>query len=479
MADKHKTNTLVGIAWSATEKFGVKIISFISNIILARLLTPDDYGCVGMLMIFILLAMTIVEGGFASALIQKQDITKKDESTMFIWNIIISVLLYVILYFTSPLISDFYHIDRLCHILRIQGILLLVNSLGVVPITLLRKRLLFKKIAIINITSALLSVVISIYMAANGMGIWSLVWQQTLLYFFATLLSWYFCKWYPTLTFSISSLKKMFGYGSFLLLSNLLNSFCDNLQGIIIGKKFSASSMGFYSQAKKIEEVPTVSIAQVVTQVTFPIFAKIQDDKLKLHSSVRKYFKYMNYVNIPLMCLLILIAKPLFVIIFTEKWINSVSYFQILCVAGIINCGQSINYQVVASVGKSQQIFIWNIIKRLLGVVFIAIGMFWGIKGILWGMVAGSYFTYIVNALVAQNTTNYSLFDQIKDLIPIILCTLLSSIIAVNFLDIFTEHFLNFIITSFLFFIAYMILSFFICREYINPILTFVIKYRL
>lgn len=476
MTEDLKAKTIAGIIWSALEKFGVKIISFISNILLARLLTPDDYGCVGMLMIFVLLSMTVVEGGFGSAIIQKKNSTKEDESTMFYWNIFLSFILYGLLFVLSPIIADFYGIPQLSHILRVQGLMLLVNAFGILPVTLLRKDLEFKKIALINTCSALISVVVALLLAFEGYGIWALVWQQTCLYLIITLLSWFYCGWRPLWQFSFASLKSMFGYGSFLLLSNLLNTLCDNLQGLIIGKKFSASIMGYYTQAKKLEEVPTTSIAQVVAQVTFPVFSKIQDDQEKLYTAVRKSLMAMNFINIPLMLLLLLIAEPMIILVFSDKWIPSVPYFQILCISGIVNCGQSVNYQVVVAVGQSKQIFIWNIIKRIIGILLLFIGLFFGVKGILWGMVLGMYVTYVVNVMIASKITNYTLLGQIKDMVPVLACAIISSGVALYFSSGITSLFLHMIFSILIYLMVYMLLSLVLSREIMNLLFSIILK---
>lgn len=466
MADDLKHKTIVGVIWSAIEKFGVKAIAFVSNIILARLLSPEDYGCVGMLMIFILLAMTIVEGGFASSLIQRKNTTKEDESTIFYWNIILSVLLYVLLFISAPSIAFFYDVPKLEIVLQVQGIMLLLNAFGVVQLSLLRKDLKFKQLAIINTISALLSVVIALGLAFCGYGIWALVWQQICQNFFATILAWFYSSWRPTWQFSISSLGSMFQYGSFLLLSNLLNTFCENLQGLIIGKQFSSMSMGYYSQAKKLEEVPTMSISQVVSQVTFPVFSKIQEEKNKLYIAVRQSLLAMNFINIPLMALLIVVAKPLVILLLSEKWLPCVPLFQILCVAGLVNCAQSVNYQVVVAVGRSKEIFFWNVIKRCVGIVLLLIGALLGsIESILWAMVLGFFFTYVVNALVAQKVTGYSLWSQLREMGPVLIIALLSSCFAYLVSTFFTSNFFILFFATVLFIVLYLLLSYYFCHS--------------
>lgn len=429
MSSSLKQQTISGIIWSAFQKFGTLGISFVSNIILARLLSPDDYGCIGLLAIFIVIAEVFVNGGFASALIQKKNPSQKDYSTVFIWNIFVSLILYFILYLIAPYVALYYQIPLLVSVLRVQGIIIFINALSIIQLSVLRKQLQFKKLSIIQLIAAIVSVFFAIVMAFQGWGIWSLVMQQLLYGLIATVALWFTANWKPILCFSFKSFKELFGYGAFLLMSDLLNSIYENIQGLLIGKKYTSIDMGYYTQARKLETVPTQSISYVVSQVTFPVFAKLQNDKQQLYVAVRKSLRMMNYLNFPLMILLIVIAEPLFILLFSEKWIASVPYFRILCLSGIVNCLQSVNYQVVCAVGRSKEVFKWNIIKRLIGFIFIFIGLYWGISGLLYGMVCGFYFTFIVNALVATPTTGYTIYQQLKDVFPILAISVFSAVL--------------------------------------------------
>lgn len=427
MSDSLKQQTVSGIIWSTIQRFGTMTISFVSNIVLARLLSPDDFGSIGLLAIFIVVANVFINGGFAAALVQKSVPTSADYSTAFFWNILVALLFYTGLYWAAPAIAGFYHIEQLALILKVQGLILIINALSVIQLSILRKQLKFKSLSVIQMIAALISVGIAITLAFNGWGVWALVIQQLLNSAITTISLWFVCPWRPQWLVSWQSFKQLFGYGVFLLLSDLLNSICDNIQGLIIGRRFTAGDMGYYAQAKKLAEVPTESIAQVVSLVSFPVFAKLQDDKSKLHTAVRKSLTLMNFINFPLMLLLIVVAEPLLTLLYSAKWTDSIPYFQILCLSGIVNCIQSVNYQVVCSVGKSKTIFRWNIVKRAVGIGLILVGMYWGVTGILWGMVAGFYFTAIVNALVATKTTGYTLPRQVLDAIPALLIALMAA----------------------------------------------------
>lgn len=472
-----KQKAITGTIWSAIQKFGISAITFLSNIVLARLLTPDDYGCIGMLAIFLVISNSLILGGFISALIQKKDADDVDFSTVFYWNLVVSILLYIGLFVAAPYIADFYHIEKLNIVLRVQGIVLLLNGLSAIQTTLLRKTLNFNKLAKVNISSSLISVVIAIFMAFEGFGVWALVTQQIAISFFNALFLWITTTWRPILRFSTKSFKTLFSYGAFLLLAEIINSICDNIQGLIIGRKFSSATMGFYSQAKKLEEVPTTSITHVVNQVTFPIYASLQDDKDRLKKTVRKTLGLMNYINFPLMLILLVVAKPLFVILFSEKWLDSVFYFQILCLAGLANCLQSVNYQVVSAVGRSKELFYWNFVKRSVGLLFMLIGLSWGVEGLLIGMVLSTYFTYIVNAKLAESSTGYSLSQQINDFMPSLCIGIIASVIAYSVVLVTENNFLLLLLQGFVFIIIYLILSYIIKSENLFELISIVKKY--
>ena len=430
MASSLKQQTISGVLWSVLQKFGTMGVSLISNFVLARLLSPDDYGCIGILAIFIIVANTFVIGGFAGALVQKEAPTSEDYSTVFYWNVFVSVLLYGVLFLAAGAVADFYKISLLEPVLRLLGVILIINALGVVQLNKLRKELNFKSMSIVQFIAAVVSVVVAVAMAYGGWGVWALVAQQLVASFVTTTLLWYVSDWRPIFCFSWNSFRVLFAYGAFLLFSDLLNSVCENVQGLIIGRRFSVADMGYYSQARKMEEIPTITISHVVATVTFPVFASLQNDGGRLYLAVRKSLRLMNFVNVPLMILLMVVAEPLFVILFSDKWSASVPYFRILCVAGLVNCLQSVNYQATAAVGRSRALFRWNIVKRVVGLTLVFVGMYWGVKGILWAVVIGFYFTFLVNAVVASSSTGYTLLQQVKDIVPSLVLSMVAAVPA-------------------------------------------------
>lgn len=431
MTENLKQKTVSGVLWSAVQKFGSTALSFISSIVLARLLMPEDYGCIGMLAIFMLVASTFIDGGFGSALIQKQRPTQEDYSTIFFWNLGLSLVLYLVLFISAPAIARFYNLPLLCSVLRVQGIVLIINAARIVQVNQLRKKLNFKKIASVNLSVSAISLVVTIYLAWKGYGVWALVAQQLVVSVLSTLIYWVTGYWVPTLSFSKQSFKELFGFGGFILLSNLINTLCNNIQGLLIGRFYNPATMGYYSKAKSTEELSSTFISNIIDQVSYPVLSEAQNDKAYMIRMLKKFICVLAYLTFPIMLLLILLAKPVFVVLYSEKWLQSVPYFQILCLAGLAICLQGINYYAVAAVGKSKDMFVWTLVKRALGLCFIVGGLaIWGIKGLLAGMVLTSYMIYFINAGLVSKHIGYTGIHQFKDLLPVILVSGVSFFVA-------------------------------------------------
>ena len=433
MAENLKDRTITGVIWSAVQKFGSTALSFVSSIVLARLLTPEDYGCIGMLSIFLAVATTFIDGGFGSALIQKQRPTREDYSTILYWNFGLSLILYAILFLSAPAIARFYDLPLLCSVLRVQGVVLIVNAVRIVQTNQLRKQLKFKKISIVDLSVATLSLAVTIYLAWKGFGIWALVVQQLMVSVLTTIIYWITGHWKPVVVFSKQSFKELFSFGGFILVSNLINTFCNNIQGLLIGKFYNPATMGYYSKAKSTEELSSTFISNIIDQVSYPVLVEAQNDKGYMIRMLKKFIGVLAYVTFPIMVLLMLLAKPIFVVLYSERWLPSVPYFQILCFAGIAVCLQGINYYAVAAMGKSKDLFVWTIVKRSLGLVLIVGGLLlWDIKGLLVGMVLGSFSIYIINAALVSKHVGYTLIQQVKDLLPVALMSAVATLFALG-----------------------------------------------
>ena len=422
-----KQKAASGMVWTALQKYSTMMIQFISGIILARLLTPYDYGCIGMITIFMVLAEAFIEGGFGSALIQKKDPTQEDYSTIFYWNIGMAIILYAAIYFTAPAIAQFYNIPLLRKVLRVQGVVLFIYALNIVQNNRLRKKLNFKVLSIVTVSTSLISLIITIIMAYKGFGVWSLVAQHILTAAIPAIVFWFYVKWRPSFIFSKQSFKELFGFGFYMFLTNLINKFGQQIQGLLIGRVYDASTMGYYSKANSTERLASSSISQIMTQVTFPLYSEVQNDLKKLGAMIRQLSMTISYLTFPLMFILILCAKPLFVILYSDKWLASVPYFQVLCLSGLAYCMQSVNYQSISAIGKSRLLFVWTFIKRAIGLLLVVGGLLVaGMKGLLVGMVLNTWFAYAVNIALVSKHIGYKWWIQLKDMLPTMIVSVLA-----------------------------------------------------
>lgn len=432
---KHKAAT--GMIWSAIQKYSTMFVGFISSIILARLLTPVDYGYIGMLAIFMSLAEVFIDAGFGSAIIQKKEPTQTDYSTVFYFNIGMSFILYLILFFCAPSIAKFYDMPILCKILRIQGLILFIYAFNIIQRNLIRKNLLFRKLSLITIITSIIALIITVIMAYLGCGVWALVTQNFIGSLIPCVFFWITTKWHPTKEFSWKSFRELFGFGSYMLLSHILGTFSQKISGLLIGKWFEPATMGYYSKASTTADYATSSISGVLLQTTYPLYSIVQDDKEKLANIVKRITTTLAYLTVPLLSLLILIAKPIFIILYTDRWINCVPYFQMLCIAGLAICLQGVNYQTIAAIGKSRTLLFWNIIKQTIGIILQVAGLILGnMWGLLIGIVISAWFTYIVNISLVSKYVGYKSLQQLKDLAPIFLVSGFAFIISYYSIDI-------------------------------------------
>lgn len=429
--DNLKQKAASGMLWTAVQKYSTMIINFISGIILARLLTPEDYGAIGMLAIFMSLAEVFIDAGFGSALIQKKSPTLTDYSTVFYFNIGMSLILYIILFFSAPAIASFYRMPILCKVLRVQGLVLFIYSFNIIQRNQIRKNLKFKKLSHITIVTAVISLIVTVAMAYMGYGLWALVAQNFIGAFIPCVFFWVTTSWRPTWEYSWESFKELFGFGSYMFFTHLTTTLSQRITSLLVGRWYDPTTMGYYSKASQLSKDATLSISGVMIQTTYPLYSAVQDDKARLANMVKRITSTLAYVTVPMLCLLILIAKPLFVLLFTERWLASVPYFQILCVGGLASCLQAVNQQTIAAIGKSKVFFIWSIVKNAAGILLQVVGLIiWGMWGLLAGKVLSSWFSYFVNISLVSKYVGYKNFQQLKDLLPIFIVSLIAFLVG-------------------------------------------------
>ena len=419
------------MVWTALQKYSKMVIHFISGIILARLLTPFDYGCIGMLSIFMVLADSFIDGGFGSALIQKKRPTQEDYSTIFWWNLGMSAVMYIILFVSAPAISRFYDTPILSDVLRVQGVVLFIHALNLIQRNQLKKKLNFKLLSIVTIVTSVISLAITIFMAYQGYGVWALVTQNMMVSAIPSIVFWFYVKWRPKLVFSWQSFKELFGFGFYMFLTHIINNFGQKVQGLLIGRVYSPATMGYYSKAEGLEKLASTSISGIMTDVTYPLYAEVQDNKVALSSMIRRLTMTLAYITFPLMFILLLCAKPIFVLLYSERWIQSVPYFQVLCFAGLAGCLQAVNLQAISAIGKSKTMFVWTLVKRTVGIGAVVVGLLvWGMRGLLVGVIINYWFSYVVNISLVSKHVGYKFWRQIIDLLPVATVSLMAAAVS-------------------------------------------------
>jgi teichuronic acid exporter len=411
-----KEQAISGMMWSSVQRFGTTIISFVANIVLARLLMPEDFGSIGMLMVFIAVSNTLIDGGLGAALIQKKNPTNEDYSTVFYWNLALSTILYAMLFIFSPVISNFYRIPLLSNLLRVQGIILIINAFNVVQSNILLKTLNIKQLAQRDLLSTTIGAVTSIILAFMGFGVWSLVAKMLVIGTMNSIFLWALCKWRPKSHFiSWSSFKNLFNYGALLLISSLSETISAEMQSLIIGKVFSARDLGFFTQARKLNGIPERGLTLAVNQVTFPVFSSIQDEHQRLARLVKKSMQTITFINFPIMVILMVIGEPLIKFLLTDKWIEAVPYFRILCFGGMLYGLNSNGVNIMKALGRSNYVLYSGLIKRSITIIAIIIGMQFGIVPLVFGYTISIYSWFLINAFISGKLIDYGIGKQIKD----------------------------------------------------------------
>ena len=441
-----KEKTTKGMFWSFFERFSTQGVTFLITLVMARLLTPSDYGLIGMLTIFMSLAQVFIDGGFSSALIQRENITEKDLSTVFYINLGISVAMYVCLVLSAPLISDFYDQPLLKEIAIIYTFILVISSLAAVNKTILVINVDFKTQSKISLISALCSGIIGILAALAGAGVWALVIQQMVFACLNVIASFYFVRWYPKLIFSFDSFKSLLGFGSKLLVATIISNVYANLYLLVIGKKFSASQLGYYTQADKFVQFVSTNITGILTRVSFPVLSKIQNDDGRLLKVYEKYIQLSAFIMFPLIMGLCGIAKPLVLILLTDKWTDCVLLIQILCMANIFSGISMINLNLLYVKGRSDLVLKLEFIKKSVAFSILFITIFFDMKTICTGFVIYGCIGFYLNTLYTKRLLHYPFVAQLKIILPYLFNSLVMLVAALVICEIIDNCYISFIV---------------------------------
>ena len=429
MSSSLKKRMTHGLLWNSIDRFSNQGLNFVFSILIARIVSPNDYGVIAMLYIFTDIAQVFIEGGITSAIIRKQNLSEKDLSTAFFLNIGIAVFSYLIMFFIAPAVSIFYQMPLVESILRWTSVVIVLNALCIVQQAKLTIDLDFKQQASITLISTIVSGIIGIVIAYKGGGIWALVGQMVSSSFFKTLLFWFYSKWRPKIVFSKEAFHYLFGYGSKMLLANLQERIYNNLTPIIIGKFYSPIQLGLFSRAQGIAALPAANITSILQKVSFPILSKMQDNDELLGINYRRILKMSAFCVFPLMLILFSIAPPLVRLLLTNKWEASIPFLQILCFAMMFFPIQIINLNLIQVKGRSDLFLRLEVLKRLIGLGILCTTVPLGVLAMCYGIVFSSLISLFLNTYYTGKFIKLGLLLQLKDILPI----LINSIVAGGF----------------------------------------------
>jgi len=436
MADNLKQKMIGTLAWTSIDRFGQQIIQFVVTIVLARLLSPTEFTLIALVMIFIALSNTLVDGGLGSALVRKSQVNITDYSTVFYFNIFVSVCLYLILYFSAPLIAAFYKIPQLTEVARVIFIAILLNAFYLIPNIKLVRKIDVKKSTIVNLISVLISGIVGVVFALNNMGVWSLVAQQLSFQACRVIIISYFESWLPKFIFSFNVIRDSFGFSFNLFSTTILNNVFNYLYVLVLGKFFPKQEVGLYYQANKLNDATNFSF-QVILGSTYNVFVKIQNDTERFLRVYRELVIQTSILIIPLILLLIAIADPLINTLLTSKWAASIPYFQMLCLASLFNPLYTLIVSALNARGKSKTTFRIEFLKKTLIVISIIICLKYGIIALLAGFCLANWISTFISILSIKRELNHFWKNQLKDIFPAILIGgLIASIAALLSLTI-------------------------------------------
>lgn len=418
MSESLKSKTVKGVGWSAIDNVAQMGVTFLVSIVLARLLSPDDYGLIGLITIVTAVCTTLVNGGFSTALIRKKDITDDDYNTAFIVNLGMSLLLYAAVYLCSPFIADFFQREELVPLTRVSSLGLVIGALSLVQQARLTKRIDFKSQTKITLVASVASGVIGIVMALLGFGVWALVAQTLSNQALRTILLWVVNKWIPQLRFSKDSFHDLFGFGWKMMLSGLLDTVWKELYQVIVGKFYSPATLGQYTRSKQFSQLLSSNLTSVIQRVTFPVLSNIQDDKERMVAAYRKMIKTTMFITAIGMFFLGAIAEPLLYCLIGPKWHEAATYLPLICISGSTYPLHAMNLNMLQVQGRSDLFLGLEIIKKIIAIGPLLIGAFVGIMPMLYTNILTSIISYFLNSYYSGKLLGYSSWMQMKDIAP-------------------------------------------------------------
>lgn len=420
-----KGNVIKSFFWKLLERFSVQGLSLCITLVLARILSPSDYGTVAIITVFVNLANVIIDGGLNTALIQKKDTDSLDYSTIFFSSILLSIVLYALLYVTSPWIAEFYDIPELVDMIRILGVILVFEAVNSIQRAYVSKMMLFRKLFYSSFFALLVSGSLGIYMALNDYGVWALISQQMTCVLVTIIIMWFTIKWRPILAFSFERFKKLFDYGWKIFGLNFITTLYLNIRSLIIGKFYSPADLAFFERGYTLSSMVVQNINTSLQTILFPVLSNSQNDKVRIKSLVRRSTGMTCLLIFPALIGLISIAKPLVLLILTEKWLPAVAYIQIYSIAYMLFPVQVANMEAIKAMGYSGISLKLEIIKKVIETTILIISVFMGVIAIVWGVVFFNFVCLFINLYPSKKYLDYGVFEQVKDIIPTFLCAIM------------------------------------------------------
>lgn len=453
-----KKKFISGVLWESIGRFSALGVQFGVTIIIARILTPTEYGVIGLLTVFIALGQILLDSGFSQALIQKKDATQVDLSSVYFLNMMVGIILYVILFFISPYIASFYDLPELTNYARVLFLIIPINSFGLIQNVIIQKELTFKKTATASIGSAIFSGIVGVSMAYSGFGVWALVGQQISLNASRTLLFIIQRRWMPLFTISLLAIKEMFAFSINMMFHSIVNVTMKNIYVLVIGKFFPVAQVGYYNQADRFQEISASTIAQIVMKVSFPALVHKKDEPEYLRLAYSKIFATTIFFVAPLMVFLMCIGEPLFRLLLTDKWLPAVPYFQILCVYGMVLPILQISYNLYKLFKKGRVLLVIDSLRHLLVVISILFTIKYDIVFMLYGLVFCTVIMTLVNLYKSGELISFSLYDQLKSLVPYYLVAGIVGVL-ISFIPVFTSDSLTICFLGVIFIVCYLLIS--------------------
>ena len=404
--------------WSAADAFLGQGVTFLVGIVLARLLSPDEYGLIGICLIFVNVLNGMVDSGFSNALIRKKDIKDVDYNTMFITNMAISTLLYALLFVCAPIISDFFSRPELSELIRVVGLLMFANALSITQVTILTKRIDFKTKTKASLVSAIASGFIGIAMAFVGFGVWSLVGQMLSKQLLYTLCLWILNKWWPSLKFSSKSFHYMWGFGWKLLVSGLLNNIWNQLYQVVVGKFYSPATLGQYTRGQEYASIFSSNLTSIIQRVSYPVLSEIQDDKQRMVEGYRRVIKMTMFITAISMISLGAVAEPLIYCMIGPQWHEAATYLPLICISMAFYPLHAINLNMLQVLGRSDIFLYLEIIKKIIGIIPICIGIFVDIYWMLFASILIGFVSLYLNSWYTGKALGYTFWKQLRDIAP-------------------------------------------------------------